>query len=508
MRFAIVDCYTDEPSGLGVPPYLGVYPRYLAGVVLSHNHQCHYLRIDDLRQKLRQVKQKATDLHTDILTHNATRNGENAVKILKNADYIIVVAGIHTPGRYLSAVPGTLKEVTSYLKGFKAKRLLVGPVARGSMQFGGRQVVVDKELFKEFDAILGEEGWLELDAMLSGTHKPTLEGFYARLRDVAILGASIVDQIRLPIIVEIETGKGCPRGAGCSFCVEPLKSKPEWREQADILAEISALAKHGVEHFRLGKQSDFYSYKGGSLEQIEGLLKPLTKLKLKTLHIDNVDPAIASTERGERITQLIVKYCTPGNVAALGVESFDMNVIKANNLNSTPEQVLKAIASINKYGAKRGENGMPKYLPGINLLLGLIGENKQTLKINLEYLRMILDKGWLVRRINIRQVDVFPGTLLHKLAGTKYLKKNRKHYFGFRRRVREEIDHEMLKRVAPVGTQLRDVFMEVHRGYHTFGRQFGSYPLVVGTNMKLDLREFYTMRVTGHMLRSVIAVPC
>ena len=41
----IVDCYTDEPAGLGVPPYLGVYPRYIAGYFDSVN----YLTIDDLR---------------------------------------------------------------------------------------------------------------------------------------------------------------------------------------------------------------------------------------------------------------------------------------------------------------------------------------------------------------------------------------------------------------------------------------------------------------------------
>lgn len=30
MKNLIVDCYTDEPSGLGAPPYLSVHSRYLA----------------------------------------------------------------------------------------------------------------------------------------------------------------------------------------------------------------------------------------------------------------------------------------------------------------------------------------------------------------------------------------------------------------------------------------------------------------------------------------------
>ena len=33
MSFTILDCYTDEPAGLGVPPYLGVYPRYISGSI-------------------------------------------------------------------------------------------------------------------------------------------------------------------------------------------------------------------------------------------------------------------------------------------------------------------------------------------------------------------------------------------------------------------------------------------------------------------------------------------
>ena len=35
----IVDCYTDEPAGLGVPPYLGVYPRYLYGYLKNNGEK-------------------------------------------------------------------------------------------------------------------------------------------------------------------------------------------------------------------------------------------------------------------------------------------------------------------------------------------------------------------------------------------------------------------------------------------------------------------------------------
>ena len=46
MKYAILDCYTDEPAGLGVPPYLGTYPRYISGYL---NEDVNYLTIDDLR---------------------------------------------------------------------------------------------------------------------------------------------------------------------------------------------------------------------------------------------------------------------------------------------------------------------------------------------------------------------------------------------------------------------------------------------------------------------------
>ena len=48
MAVAILDCYTDEPSGLGVPPMLGVYPRYLYGKLWEEGERdIYYLTIDE-----------------------------------------------------------------------------------------------------------------------------------------------------------------------------------------------------------------------------------------------------------------------------------------------------------------------------------------------------------------------------------------------------------------------------------------------------------------------------
>ncbi len=494
MIISIVDCYTDEPAGLGVPPYLGVYPRYIAGVAFSHSHQCFYLRIDDLRPEKR---------GNSTLTMNSTLNANNATRILEGSHIIIVISGMHTPGKYLAAVPGTPSEAIRLLQGYRGKKILTGPAAfLGTGQTGGR--IVHRVQNSGYDLVIEGDAWLWLEQYLTSKE---ISGGYSRLREFAVKGSEIVRQIQLPIIAEIETGRGCPRKIGCSFCLEPLKNKPEWREQNDVKEEMASLAHEGVEHFRLGKQSDFYAFKGGKPAEIEQLLKGAASVSHKTLHIDNVNPALAATEQGEAITRLIVNYCTPGNVAAMGVESFDQSVIEANNINSTPEQVMKAIASINQCGSERGDNGMPKYLPGINIILGLIGETKDTLEINLQYLKRILNEGYMLRRINIRQVEVFPDTEISRQGGLKYLKKNKRHYYKFRRSVREDIDHEMLKRITPVGTILKDVFMELYDGKHTFGRQFGSYPLIVGVKQRLPLREFFDVRVVGHMLRSLVAEP-
>jgi radical SAM superfamily enzyme with C-terminal helix-hairpin-helix motif len=217
-----------------------------------------------------------------------------------------------------------------------------------------------------------------------------------------------------------------------------------------------------------------------------------------------VNPFSVVSKKGIEITKAIVKYCSEGNVAAFGVESFDPEVVKQNNLNSDPETAYEAGRILNKFGSERGKNGMPKFLPGINLLYGLIGESKETNSHNLSWLKRFIDEGLLIRRINIRQVDIFEGTKLFKTVGNKFIKKNKKYYWKWRNQIRQEIDNPMLQKLVPVGTVLKDVYMEIHDGKTTFGRQIGTYPLIVGIKGKLKLKKFYDIKITGYMLRSVI----
>ncbi len=495
MIISILDGYTDEPSGLGVPPFLGTYPRYLFGAALKHTKDVFYIRIDDLRYKGNdEINRK-----TNIFTKNKTKNFMDAERILKNSSIIIAIAGINTPGKYLSAMPASLNEIIRYIRHFKGYKILTGPAAYSSLSSGGRTLNKNYyEMLKEFDLTISGDLWAFLESLIKNTKKKSFKSDYHELRDYAIAGAEILNQINPPAMIELETGRGCPRKAHCSFCLEPIKNKRfEFRDYEDIIEEVKALKRFNARYFRLGKQSDFYSY-----PYIKELLSGIKRLNPEVLHIDNVDPLSVITKRGEDITKEIVKYCTPGNVAAFGVESFDMDVIKQNNLNATPETTLKAIEIINKHGHKKGHNGLPMFLPGINIILGLIGETKKTLETNLHYLKEIYRRGLLLRRINIRQVDVFPGTRMAEV-GLKYLKKNKKYYYRFRRAVREEIDMPMLKSIFPAGTIIRDVFMEIHDGNHTFGRQIATYPIIIGINKKLVLNKFYDVKITGHMLRSL-----
>lgn len=505
MRFAVIDCYTDEPSGLGVMPYLGTYPRYIAGAILEQKEEFFYLTIDDLRATAYGRKDLESEIKTNIKIRNLSRNFVNSRKILGSSDVLIIIAGVHTPGKYLSAYPGTTKEITGLLDNFeiKGKKILTGPAASaGSGLWGGRIARSTEEDFSSFDLVIKDLEY-KFDGLFKNgfSEDVGIEPKYSLIEKKAVLGARIISQLpHKPefLIAEIETMKGCSRKIGCSFCTEPIKCpKVERRKVKDILSEIKSLAKEGIVNFRIGKQTCFYSY--GSSDEIEKLLSGAAKFS-QVLHIDNVNPAFVDEEK----TRLIAKYCTPGNIAAFGVESFDPEVIKKNDLNAVPESVYRAVKIINQYGAIRGDNGMPKFLPGINLIFGLIGESRKTHQENIFWLKKIIDDGLLLRRINIRELVVFPGTKLALEAGDKFLRKNQKYYWKWRNEIRQKIDFPLLQRLVPQGTILRGLRTEIYDGKTTFARQIGTYPLIVGIKGRIGLDRMIDVRVKSWMLRSVV----
>ncbi|WP_297476163.1 radical SAM protein [Thermococcus sp.] len=524
MRVAIVDGYTDEPAGLGVPPYLGIYPRYAYGAIKKADKGANvfYLTIDDLRATF--------GGENGIATRNKTSNFPKTKKILETADVIVYIGGLHTPGKYLSAVPSQVDEVAEFLRPFKGIKILGGPAFMGSAHQGGTKITSRELLLAQtvFDHI----AYGDLEAFLFDYTKnpkdadPFRFRDYTELRDYAILGAEVVRQFPdFPdfVVVEIETQRGCPKAmgiGGCSFCTEPVRYRVvEDRPVKDVVAEVKALYDLGVRHFRVGRQSCIFSYMAKpngrvpvpNPEAIEKLFAGMRSVvpDVKTLHVDNANPAVIANypEESMRIAKALIKYGTPGNVVAFGLESADPKVAKLNNLNATAEETYEAVRILNEVGARRGYNGIPWLLPGINIIFGLPGETKKSYEITFQFLKRLLDDGLMVRRINIRQVVVFPGTPLWHMRNKVKVEKHKRLIQHYRHKIRHEIDLPMLKRVVPVGTVLRDVRAEVFDNGLTYGRQIGSYPLIVGIPKQIQLNRFYDVLIVDHGFRSITGIP-
>jgi len=470
----IFDGYIDEPGSLGVPPYIHPLPRAVYGAVRDAGGAPHYITVDQWR------------------------NG----KELPPSDLLVVLSGMSVPGRYLRGMPASRRELLQLIEAYQGETVLGGPASldpvlkerfHHSHYLDAAAAVYDLlDLGKAGDRWRKSEEWdrwmlLGADCVLSHPDHPQ------------------------PLTAEMETYRGCVRyvNGGCSFCVEPLKGRPVFREPEAIVAEARALRERGVVNFRLGSQTCIISYKAEldgtdcprpDPEALESLLCGMSSLSPNVLHVDNANPAVMARhpEETERILASLVKHCTSGNVLALGMETADPNVVRMNNLNANPEEVLWSVRAINKAGGGRGANGLPYLLPGINVLVGLEGEKRETLDINYRFLKGILDEGLMLRRINIRQVmpvrREFPQTVSHS------------EFLHFKERVRTEIDRPLLERLVPVGTVLRSVYTEMREGKVTFGRQIGTYPLLVGIPHPVELSKFYDVAVVSHGFRSISAV--
>lgn len=509
-RVLILDGYTDEPAGLGVPPYIDVYPRYIAGAIWSVDKTIHirYITVDEVRKDIHRFLREA-----------------------QTYDLVIIVAGVTVPGKYLGGTPIKLEELEQWFRIIsRPLKILVGPAARFGIGLeGGRVAALPSHVKENFDVIVQGDPELYVHELLTqGLEKAdphVIRRTYELTNKFAIKGTKIVRQhpnYGLNLIAEIETYRGCPRAitGGCSFCIEPGYGLPVFREPKDIVDEVKALYMVGVRHFRLGRQPDILAYKAidsGKEEFPRPNIVELRKLfhgirsvapEIETLHIDNVNPGtIVHHEVESRdALKVIVEYHTPGDVAALGVETADPRVVKLNNLKVYPDEAFKAIKIVNEIGSKRGWNGLPELLPGINFVYGLIGETKETYRLNYEFMKKVLDAGLLVRRINIRQVIAFPTTRMWKY-GDSIIKKHKNIFRVYRDKIRKEIDLPMLRRVVPRGTILRKVFTETYSGKHTLARQVGSYPLLVNIPMKLELHKWIDVVVVDHGYRSVTGIP-
>ena len=489
-KVLIVDLYTDEPSGLGVSPYIDVYPRYLAGAIWHHKGSSttvHYVTADEFR----------------------------TVSWLNRAntyDIVFFVGGITVPGRYLDGNPPTPRELSRWSRLLtKPLKVLGGPVSRfGTGIKGGEKAYSIRDLEKAgIDVIVtGDLDEYVRDLIENGLEKAATwrtRRTYEYVDIYAVKGARIVRMHRRlghGLTAEIESYRGCSRwiSGGCSFCIEPLYGKPIQRNIKSIVKEIEALYQYGVIDFRLGRQADFYVIGSPNLGTVEwpepnprAIKSLLTGIRnvapnLRTLHIDNVNPGtiIRYPTQSIEITKALVKYHTPGDVAALGIETADPRVAKINNLNTLPEEAIIAIELLNKYGSVRDKDGIPHLLPGVNFVLGLPGESRDTIELNKVFLQEILDKGLLIRRVNVRRLMVIPGTrvanLKPRISGKWAMRQS-----SFIKWVRDYFDREMLRKVFPPGTIMRDVYVEAHFSGYSLGRPPGSYPPTVKLKGSLPL---------------------
>ncbi|WP_256544690.1 radical SAM protein [Halobellus inordinatus] len=509
LSVTLVDGYVDEPAHFGVPPYISTYPRFTAGAIVDAGvpeANVTYHTIDELRED----RAKWADV--------------------ADADLFVYLGGMTVPGKYVGGTPAEPDEVRELAWAAEGVSVMGGPIRFGvGEENAGAQEMQRQDLDYDFLA-MGDVEAAAYDLVDSG-----LEGFENRYRDNdeldrwAAQGAFVVEQHpNHPeyLIAELETSRGC--AYRCSFCTEPMYGNPAFRTPESVVREVENLYERGVRHLRLGRQADILAYGGDgeapnpdALRRLYGGIREVAP-DLGTLHLDNMNPitVVKWPEKAREGIRIIAEHNTPGDTAAFGLESADPVVQEQNQLNVTADECFRAIEIVNEEAGWRpgddpadapthgdgAANRLPKLLPGINLLHGLKGERAETFEHNKQFLQRVYDAGLMVRRINIRQVMAFEGTEMAD-EGADIAKEHKKRFKQYKRDIREEIDRPMLRRLAPIGTVLPDVHLEYHQDGRTFGRQLGTYPLLVGIPGERDLGATIDVAVVDHGYRSVTGVP-
>lgn len=491
MKNLIIDCYTDEPSGLGAPPYLSVHSRYLAGALKYVGQEYYYINIDDLRLFNEEDLEFENSLNKRTINYNYPKN--EIEKFLKESDIIYVVMGCFVDYNYLSCEPPTFDEIANLLRNFKDKQIVL-------MYALGSKIVTREELDNTlpknlFNKVIFGNFY---NYIIYGKEADYLP-HYEVLKEVSKCSADIVNKIRRPLIYEIETAIGCNRKPGCKFCIESIRGiNHTSRPVEEIADEIKELYQCGVKYFRLGRQPNFYAYFNSDPEKVEELFSKIWKNcpDIQVLHIDNVSPHNVNTPRGEKITKLCAKYCTSGSIAPFGVESFDPKVRELNNLNGSIDDIFKSIEIINNAGKEITDDGTRKYLPGINIIYGLEGQTEETLNYNMKAFKYILENFY-VRRIFVRNLTSPHGELFEESDKNGFEK--------FKAQIVENFSLPMLKKVYPIGTIIKHERVEMYKEGNSILRQMGTCPeRIVIKNKKLDLDDYYTIKVIGYISDRVL----
>lgn len=487
-EYLILDCYVDEPACLGVPPFISPYPRYIYGALLSAGIDpvnIAYLTIDNIRQ--------------------------NNYRFNNNYKHVFLIGGASVPGKYLGSRIGTLTEINKILEQNNRTNIYAGGLIHRAITSPPANTFLIRNDIEKFAFTLARNNPEDKTRTT------------AEIADWGVRGAGIVKLHPWypDVICEMESGRGCPRELHCSFCSEGLFKNVEFRKTEDILNETDALISNGISRFRIGRQADIIQY-GSSLgnyhngfpepepSAVDDLFSELKKRKesgkIIVLNVDNANPGsiVNWPDHSSMILKSISDAVTPGDTLPFGIESFDENVVKLNNLKVSPEETVFAVKLVNDICGRR-ENGIPKLLPGINLIHGLRGETPETFRINHHYLEKIMKDGFLIKRINIRKLQPYPGTSM-------FTEQNRvnqptvKRFEYFRDRIRNEIDNYMLKQIYPAGTVLKDILMLDTRDGYSMGKQVSSYSITVKVPGIFENRSFKDVLVSGHRERSLSSI--
>jgi len=182
-RVALVDGYVDEPTCLGVPPYVSIYPRYIAGAIWTKNPQ-----IEVLYHIIDQVRESFLD----------------AQQLWSKTDLIILIAGMIVPGKYVGGTPISVREARELFSAPELEnipKMLVGPWARFGCGLEGGKLALSADVLRPpFDYIVtgdpelviakaleSKEALEAIDLNLTRKDAREIEGFVKR-------GVSIIQQ--------------------------------------------------------------------------------------------------------------------------------------------------------------------------------------------------------------------------------------------------------------------------------------------------------------------------
>ncbi|WP_327359537.1 radical SAM protein [Streptomyces sp. NBC_01304] len=493
----ILDCYTVEPSGLGVPPYLSSYVRqaYAALSRLRPGAEVRYVTIDDVRWCLSGGQPAVAPPLSDRLTYTATVNRDKAVELLRDAEAVVVIAGDKVPSVHLHAVNGDADDIARAVACIRGRRYLLGPMATYALA----EPASWAGLFDAVHTHTVTSGTLSL-----GSSAPAP---YGQLDQDRTSFTGLIEQMPWAPVAELELYRGCTRKEFCRFCNEPAKSPTvTHRTVEDVLAETEQLYAAGVRHFRLGQQTCFFSYQGRDEHAIRALLGGIRERcpGLQMLHIDNADPLAVAAPVGKRIAAAVAELCTEGNCAPMGIESFDPAVIARNTLTCTEDILMRAVENVNEAGAERGAGGLPKLLPGLNLIYGLPGESHLTHLANLKALQRIYDAGMLCHRTNVRVARAFPGTPLAEEEGSMGALPSATHFETWKADIDQIWDRPMKERVYPTGLDIPGVHSYFVDEKGTWFRRLGSYAIqIIERGVTVPVGTPADVTITGHAPRVI-----